>query len=296
VIGVLSSVTSNSYPGLDAGLTRGLENAGFIEGKNISIIRRWADGQYNRLPSLASERVTRGAAVIVCYDAPAAFAAKATSSTTPIVFSIGTDPVKIGLVDHFNRPAGTITGVYNLLTGLASKHLELLHDLMPAARTIALFVNPNNPNHVYVPEALAAANALGLHLEVLTASAEGDLEEAFKIIVQQRADALVMIADPFFIAWRKEFVALAASSATPAVYPPRWFADVGGLMSYGASIPDLTQLVGTYVGRILQGAKLANLPIHESTKFELVINLKTAKALGPTIPPSLLTRADEVIE
>src|SRR5262249_47389561 len=168
VIGVLSSVTSNSYPGLDAGLTRGLENTGFIEGKNISIIRRWADGRYNRLPSLASELVTRGVEVIVCYDAPAAFAAKATSSTTPIVFTIGTDPVKIGLVDRFNRPAGNITGVYNLLTGLASKHLELLHHLLPAARTIAFFVTPNNPNLVYVPEALAAANALGLHLEVLT--------------------------------------------------------------------------------------------------------------------------------
>jgi putative ABC transport system substrate-binding protein len=235
-------------------------------------------------------------AVIVCYDVPAAFAAKAASSTTPIVLGIGSDPVKVGLVDRFNRPGGNITGVYNLLTGLASKHLELLHDLLPAARTIALFVNPNNPNHVYVPEALAAANALGLHLEVLTASAEGDLEAAFKIMVQQRADALVMIADPFFIAQREQIIALTAGHGIPAIYPLRWFADVGGLMSYGASMPDLHQLVGTYVGRILQGAKLANLPIHESTNFELVINLKTAKALGLTIPPLLLARADEVIE
>jgi putative tryptophan/tyrosine transport system substrate-binding protein len=148
VIGILSSITPNSYPELDAGSIRGLENTGFIEGKNISIIRRWADSQYDRLPSLASELVRRGVAVIICCDAPAAFAAKATSSITPIVFTIGTDPAKIGLVDRFNRPAGNITGVYNLLTGLTSKHLELLHDLLPAARTIALFVNPNNPNHV----------------------------------------------------------------------------------------------------------------------------------------------------
>jgi putative tryptophan/tyrosine transport system substrate-binding protein len=297
VIGILSSIAPNSYPELDAGLIRGLENTGFIEGKNISIIRRWVDGQYDRLPSLASELVRRGVAVIICYDAPAAFAAKATSSITPIVFTIGTDPVKIGLVDRFNRPAGNITGVYNLLTGLTSKHLELLHDLLPAARTIALLVNPNNPNHVYVPETLAAANALGFHLEVLTASAEGDLEAAFKIMVQQRADALVMIADPFFIiARREQFVALAAGSATPAIYPFRWFADVGGLMSYGASIPDLVQLVGTYVGKILRGAKPADLPIQQSTKVELVINLKTAKTLGLTVPPELLARADEVIE
>src|SRR6516162_8365995 len=154
--------------------------------------------------------------VIICYDAPAAFAAKAATSNIPIVFAIGTDPVKVGLVDRYNRPGGNITGVYNLLTGLASKHLELLHELLPAAKTIALFVNPNNPNHVYVPEALAAANALGLHLEVLTASAERDLEAAFKIIVQQRADALVMIADPFFIAWRKQFVALSSRKAEKA--------------------------------------------------------------------------------
>jgi putative ABC transport system substrate-binding protein len=235
--------------------------------------------------------------VIVCYDAPAAFAAKAATSTIPIVFGIGTDPVRVGLVDRFNRPAGNLTGVYMLLTGLASKHLELLHDLLPAARTIALFVNPSNPNaRVYVPEAQAAANALGLHVEVLTASAEGDLEGAFMIMVQRRANALIMIVDPFFIAWRKQFTALAARWATPAIYPVRWFADVGGLMSYGASAHELTQLMGTYTGKVLQGAKPADLPIQESAKFELVINLKTAKALGLTLPATLLARADEVIE
>jgi putative ABC transport system substrate-binding protein len=224
------------------------------------------------------------------YDAPAAFAAKAASSNTPIVFGIGTDPIKVGLVDRFNRPAGHITGVYILLNGLASKHLELVHDLLPAARTIALFVNPSNPNaHVYVPETQAAGDALGLHLEVLTASAEGDLEMAFSTMVQQRADALVMIIDAFFIAWRKRFVALTASSATPAIV------DVGGLMSDGAGI-ELALRMGTYVGRILQGIKPIDLPIEQSTKVELVINLKTAKALGLTVPPSLLARADEVIE
>ena len=297
LVGILSSVTPNSYPGADTGLTRGLENIGFVEGKNISIIRRSAEGQYNRLPSLASELVRRGVAVIVCYDAPAAFAAKAATSTIPIVFEIGTDPVKIGLVDRFNRPAGNVTGVYELLTGLASKHLELLRDLVPAARTIALFVNPSNPNaHVYVPETQAAASALGVHVEVLTASAEGDLESAFRIMVQQRADALIMIVDPFFIAWRAQFTALAAKCATPAIYPARWFADAGGLMSYGASTFQLIQQGGTYVGRILQGTKPTDLPIQESTKFELVINLKTAKALGLTLSATLLARADEVIE
>jgi putative ABC transport system substrate-binding protein len=174
--------------------------------------------------------------------------------------------------------------------------LELLHELLPAAKTIALFVNPNNPNHVYVPEALAAANALGLHLEVLTASVEGDLEAAFKIMVQQRVDALVMIADPFFIVQREQVIALAARWATPAIYPVRWFADVGGLMSYGADGNELTQQMGIYVGKILKGARPADLPIQQSTKVELVINLKTATALGLTIPPSLLARADQVIE
>jgi ABC-type uncharacterized transport system substrate-binding protein len=159
-----------------------------------------------------------------------------------------------------------------------------------------LFVNPNNPNHVYVPEALAAANALGLHLEVLTASAEGDLEVAFKIMVQQRADALVMIADPFFIAWRRQFVALAARWGTPAIYPIRWFADVGGLMSYGANTDELNRQLWIYVGKILKGIKPADLPVQQSSKVELVINLKTATALGLTVPPSLLARADEVIE
>jgi len=228
VIGPLSSITFNSYPGADAAVARGLESIGFVEDKNISIIRRSADGQYNRLPSLASELVTRGVALIVCGDAPAAFAAKAATSTIPIVFGVGTDPVKVGLVDRFNRPGANLTGVYQLLTGLASKHLELLHDLLPAARTIALLVNPSNPNaHVYVAETRAAADALGLHVEVLTASAEGDLEPAFRLMVEQRADALLVIADPFFIAWRKQFTALAARWVTPAIYAVRWFADVG---------------------------------------------------------------------
>jgi putative tryptophan/tyrosine transport system substrate-binding protein len=176
-IGVLGSAFYGAFPGAEALFLQGLKDSGFIEGKNINIEWRWVEGQFGRLPSLASELLRRGMDVIVCYDAPAAFAAKAASSRTPIVFGIGTDPVKIGLVDRFNRPAGHITGVYNLPTGLASKHLELVHDLLPAARTIALFVNPSNPNaHVYIPETRAAADALGLRLEVLTASVEGDLE------------------------------------------------------------------------------------------------------------------------
>jgi putative ABC transport system substrate-binding protein len=297
VIGLLSSITFNSYPGAEVAMARGLENTGFVEDKNISIIRRSADGQYNRLPSLANELVARGVAVIVSGDAPAAFAAKAATSDIPIVFGMGTDPVKVGLVDRFNRPGGNVTGVYQLFTGLASKHLELLHDLLPAARAIALFVNPSNANaHVYVPETRAAADALGLHLEVLTASAEGDLEPAFRIMVQQRTEALLVIADPFFIARREQVTALAARWATPAIYPVRFFADVGGLMSYGADTNELNQQMGTYIGKILRGAKPTDLPVQQSTKVELVINLKTAKALGLAIPPELLARADEVIE
>jgi putative ABC transport system substrate-binding protein len=297
VIGLLSSIALSSYPGADAATVRGLEGTGFVEDKNISIVRRSADGQYNRLPSLASELVTRGVALIVCADAPAAFAAKAATSTIPIVFGIGTDPVKVGLVDRFNRPGANLTGVYQLLTGLASKHLELLHDLLPAARTIALFVNPSNPNtHVYVAETRAAADALGIHVEVLTVSAEGDLESAFRIMVEQRADALLVIADPFFIAWRKQFTALAARWATPAIYPIRWFADIGGLTTYGADTNQLNLQMGTYIGKILLGAKPAELPIQQSTKVELVINLKTAKVLGLAVPLELLARADEVIE
>jgi putative tryptophan/tyrosine transport system substrate-binding protein len=296
VIGYLGSSSSDASPGVVAAFVQGLKDTGFIEGNNISIEWRWAEGQYNRLPSLAGELVSRGVAVIVAFDAPASSAAKAATKTIPIVFATGADPVKTGLVDSFSRPGGNLTGIFVLLSMLGSKRLELLRELLPSTSTFALLVNPNNPNVVDVPEIEAAANALGRRLEVLTASTESDLEAAFATMAQHRVDSLIVMADPFLISRREQLVALAARHAMPAIYPTRTFADLGGLMSYGSTVLDLNQQAGIYVGKILKGAKPADLPVQQTVKFELVINLKTAKALGLTIPPTLLVRADEVIE
>ena len=297
VIGTLSSMSYGSYPGTEAAFAQGLKDAGFTEDRNISIERRWAEGQYNRLPSLAGELVSRGVAVIVGFDGPASFAAKAATTTIPIVFATGADPVKTGLVDSFSRPSGNLTGVSILFGSLGQKHVELLRELLPTASTIGVLVNPGNQNdHVYQAEIEVAAKAFGQRLEVLKAGSEDDFEAAFTAMVQQRADVLVVTPDAFFFARRGRLVALAASRAIPAIYPVRWFPEVGGLMSYGSGVMDLNQQMGVYVGKILKGAKPADLPIQQSTKLELVINLKTAKALGLTVPPSLLARADEVIE
>jgi putative ABC transport system substrate-binding protein len=248
------------------------------------------------LPSLAGELVSRGVAVIAALSAPAAFAAKAATKTIPIVFGTGADPVKMGLVDSFNRPGGNLTGVFVLTTMLGPKRLELLRDLLPSISTIALLVNPNNPNVADAPETEAAANALGRRLEVLTASTERDLEAAFTTIVKRQAGALVVMPDPFFTDRREQLVALAARYALPTIYPNREFTDLGGLMSYVGNFIELNQLAGIYVGKLLKGAKPADLPIQQSTRVELGINLKTAKALGLTVPPELLARADDVIE
>jgi putative tryptophan/tyrosine transport system substrate-binding protein len=297
VIGVLGSASYGSIPGVEAALLQGLKDTGFIEGRNLGIEWRWAEGQYNRLPSLAGELVSRGVAVIVCWDTPAAFAAKAATRTIPIVFLTGADPVKLGLVDSFNRPGGNLTGASALITGLGPKHLELLHELLPTASAIALLVNPSNPNtHAYTPEMRAAAITLGLRLEVLTAETDSDLEESFRTMVRQSTDALVVMSDLFLIDRYKQLVALAAHHAVPAIYPILLFAEVGGLMSYGTPYVALYHRIGTYTGKLLKGAKPADLPIEQSTTFELVINLQTAKALGLTVPYSLLARADKVIE
>ena len=297
VIGLLGSTSSDAFPGTKAAFIEGLKDTGFIEGNNISMEWRWAEGQYNRLPSLAGELVSRGAAVIVALDAPASFAAKAATKTIPIVFVTGADPVKTGLVDSFSRPGGNLTGVSVLISILGPKRLELLRELLPSASTIALLVNPSNPNvAVDATETEAAANALERRLEVLTASTELDLEAAFAAMVKRQAGALVVMPDPLFFARREQLVALAAHYAVPTIYPAREFTESGGLMSYGTRFLDLAQQQGTYTGRILKGAKPADLPVQQSTKLELVINLKTAKALGLTIPPTLLVRADDVIE
>jgi putative tryptophan/tyrosine transport system substrate-binding protein len=296
-IGVLGSATSGAFPGAEAAFIEGLKNTGFIEGKNISIEWRWAERQYNRLSSLVGELVGRNVSVIFAFDVPSAFAAKATTKTIPIVFLAGADPVKLGLVDSLNRPHGNLTGVSTLVAALAPKQLELLHEILPSAGTIALLVNADNPNaSADAPEIQAAADALGQRLEVLTASNDADLEVAFTTMVQRRAGALVVKPDPFFIDRRERLVALAARHSVPAIYSMRWFADVGGLMSYGTSFLALYQQGGNYAGKILMGAKPADLPVVQAVKFELVINLRTAKALGLTIPDKMLTVADEVIE
>jgi putative ABC transport system substrate-binding protein len=299
VIGLLASGSSDTIsPGLLAGFAQGLKDSGFIEGNNINIEWRWAEGQYNRLPSLAGELVSRGVAVIVAWDAPAAFAAKAATKTIPIVFGTGADPVKTGLVDSFSRPGGNLTGVTYLISMLGPKRLELLIELLPSTNTIALLVNPNNPNVASdAPETEAAANALGRRLEVLTASTEGDLEAAFTTMVRRQAGALIVMPDPFFFARRLQLIVLAARYAVPTIYFVREFTEIGGLMSYGTNFSlDLAQQAGTYTGKILRGVKPADLPVQLSTRLELVLNLKTAKALGLTIPPTLLARADDVIE
>jgi putative ABC transport system substrate-binding protein len=258
---------------------------------------RWAECQYNRLPSLVDELVSRGVAVIATGDAPASSAAKAATKTIPIVFMTGADPVKTGLVDSFSRPGGNLTGIFVLISMLGPKRLELLRELFPATSTFALLVNPSNPNVVDVPETEAATNAIGRRLKVLNASTEGDLEGAFTTMVERQVGALVVMPDPLFFQRRAQLVALAARYAVPTIYPAREFTESGGLISYGPNLlRDIIQQAGIYVGRILKGTKPADLPVQQSIKLELVINLKTAKALGLTIPPTLLARADEVIE
>jgi putative ABC transport system substrate-binding protein len=296
VIGVLSSASRGAYPGAENAFLKGLRDTGFIESQNIRIDWRWAQGQYDRLPSLTSELASSSVAVIVCFDAPSAFAARAATRTIPIVFVTGADPVKTGLVDSFSRPGGNITGVSNLLSALLAKQLELLGELLPAEHKIAFLANVSNPNfQTYEPEAEVVSKATGRSVQMLTARTEAEIDAAFTTIHHQ-ADALVVVADPLFIARREQFVAQAARYAVPTIYPLRWFTEIGGLMSYGTPVLTLYEEVGAYAGKILKGAKPAGLPVQQSTNTELVINLKTAKALDLTVPQSLLARADEVIE
>jgi putative ABC transport system substrate-binding protein len=296
VVGVLAG-HSHLTPGQLAAFYQGLKETGFVPGKNLSMEFRWAGGQYDRLPSLAAELVARNVSVIVANDLPSAFAAKEATKTIPVVFGVGADPVKLGLVDSFKQPRGNLTGVALLLGSLGPKQFELLRELLPNSNKIALLLNPSNPNaQIDTPEIQAAADALGERLEVLTASTESELETSFRTLVRQGLHALIVKPDPLFIALRERLVALAAHHAIPAIYSHRVFVDVGGLISYGGSLLDASWQVGTYTGRILKGEKPADLPVQQSIKFELVINLKTAKVLGLAVPQDLLDRADEVIE
>jgi len=297
-IGYLSGFSDpNPFPGGLAAFYQGLKETGFIEGKNISMEFRLADGHYDRLPSLAAELVGRNVSAIWAGDLPSAFALKAATKTIPIVFGIGADPVKVGLVESFSRPNGNLTGVSIFLTVLGPKRVELMHELLPTIDTIALLGNPNNANfQPDVPDIRTAADALKQRLEIVTASTESELQAAFATMVQHRVGALVVMPDPLLISRREQVVELAARHRIPTIYPSRVFADLGGLISYGSSVLDLNQQAGIYIGKILKGAKPADLPIQQSTKAELVINLKTAKMLGLTVAPELLARADDVIE
>jgi putative ABC transport system substrate-binding protein len=301
VIGFLNAASPDQFAHVVAAFRIGLNELGYVEGKNVTIEYRWADGHYERLPALATDLVGRQAQVIATGSATsAAMAAKAATSAIPIVFMLGTDPVEVGLVASLSRPGVNLTGVTTLNVEIVPKRLEVLRELLPATNIMAVLVNPINYSGTVeadLRQIRSATKTLGLEtIHILEASNDGDLHAAFLNLVQRRAGGLVISADTFFSGQSEQLAALAFRHSVPTVSPYREFVTAGGLMSYGASITDLYRIVGVYVGRILKGERPADLPVQQATKVELAINLKTAKALGITIPPTLLARADEVIE
>jgi len=298
VLGFLSSRSPGESASVVEAFRQGLNDAGYVEGQNVLIEFRWADGQYDRLPAMASDLVSRQVALIIAAggDRPA-LAAKAATSTIPIVFTGSDFPVEIGLVASLNRPGGNVTGASLFTSDLEAKKLGLLHEIVPKARLIAMLVNPTNPSaDTAIADVQKAASALAQQILLLKASTERDIKTAVETAARQQAGGLLVAHDPYFLSRREQFVVLAARHAIPAIYEFREFVSAGGLMSYGSLITDNYRLAGNYAGRILKGAKPADLPIQRPTKFELVVNLKTAKALGLTIPPSVLGRADEIIQ
>ena len=297
VVGLLNPASPGPLRHPLAAFHAGLKEAGFVEGQNAAIEYRFAEGRFDRLPVLAADLVQRRVSVLVAFGNAGALAAKPAAATIPIVFGIGGDPVALGLVASLNRPGGNITGVYFFTQGLEAKRLGLLHEMVPKATTIAVLVNPSfSAAATQLRDLREAAPRAGVQLVVARADVENEFGAAFATIVQQRAGALLVCASPFFNSRRQQLVVLAARHAVPAIYEWREFAAAGGLMSYGTSLANAFRQAGIYAGRILKGAKPADLPVVQSTKFEFVINLNTAKALGIEVPPTLSARADEVIE
>src|SRR6516162_5708263 len=295
VIGYLHFASPSLAP-TPAVFLQGLCEAGYVEGHNVAIEYRWAEGRYERLPALARDLVDRQVDVIAAFGPPAAHAAHSATSTIPIVFAVGTDPVADGLVASLARPGGNLTGMSNLAVELVPKRLELLTELVPQAQMVALLVNPNNPyTEPMIRDVQEAARAKRVQLPILQATTASEIDTAFATLANLHAEALVAGDDTFFTSRREQIVALAARYAVPAIYQFREFTAAGGLISYGSSLTAATRQVGMYAGRILKGPKPADLPVVQPTTFELVINLKTAKALGLTIPPTLLVLADDVI-
>jgi putative ABC transport system substrate-binding protein len=298
VIGFLNSRSPDTSDHLVSAFRRGLAENGYVEGHNVAIEYRWARGQYERLSALAAELAGRPVAVMVSAGgSPAALAAKAATATIPIIFSVGGDPVELGLVDSFNRPGRNATGFAVLTSALEPKRLGLLRELVPHAATLTVLLNVDNPPaEQQLRDVQEAARANNLPVQVLRAGTDHEIDAAFEAMAQQRNTALLVAADPFFDTRRNRLVALSASSGVPTMYQFREYAVAGGLMSYGVDLPDIYRQAGVYVTRILRGAKPDELPVIQPTKFELIINLKTAKALGVTVPDKLLVAADEVIE
>jgi putative ABC transport system substrate-binding protein len=297
VIGLLSSRVAGNSAYLVAAFREGLKELGYIEGQNVAIEYRWAEGRFDRLPDLTRDLVSRRVAVIAAAATGSVIAAKAATSTIPIVFEIAGDPIKFGFVASLNRPGSNLTGVTFLGTMMTTKQLEVLHETVPNAPLIAFLVNPANPrSDSEIKVVQAATEALGIRLLVLKASVESDFAATFAMLAQQRAGALLVDIDPYFNSRADQLIAFAARHAIPTIYPLREYVAAGGLMSYGTSLSDAWHQMGAYAGRILKGDKPADLPVQQSTKVELVINIKTGKAIGLTIPPSVLARADELID
>jgi putative ABC transport system substrate-binding protein len=295
VIGYLSGRSAESEAAMLAALRRGLGEGGYIEGQNIAIEYRFSDGQYDRLPALMTELTGRQVSVLVVAGVAGTVSGQMRASQIPIVFNVGDDPVRAGLVASMNRPGGNMTGIFSSLV-LTGKNFGLLHELVPDAKTVAALVDASTTDSLRLTEAREAAATLGVQLRVLVAGSDSELHSAFATLNRARAEAMVVSTSPFFVSRAKQIVALVARYRVPAIYSRRQYAEAGGLMSYGYDLPDGYRQMGNYAARILKGTKPADLPVFQPTKFELVINLKTAKALGLEIPATFYARADEVIE